>query len=132
MGYFPNGSAGMDYEAKFCEKCVHYGPKDGPGCPVFLLHLLWNYDAVGKSRSKIKEEALNSFIQRTKDGLGNEKCRMFVPMEYLTKEGKEEITLPDRQAGDKLKLKEWERLYGKPDAGIPADLDFGIGGKGNG
>jgi hypothetical protein len=34
MGYFSNGTEGMDYEAQYCDKCVH---QDGPtenGCAV--------------------------------------------------------------------------------------------------
>lgn len=42
MGYFSNGSEGMDYEARYCERCVHQKPDEG-GCAVWLAHMLHNY-----------------------------------------------------------------------------------------
>ena len=46
MAYFPNGTAGMEYESHYCFHCIHFGPEEGPGCPIWGLHLDWNYDAV--------------------------------------------------------------------------------------
>ena len=73
MGYFSNGTEGMAYEAKYCERCIHYGPPDGPGCPVFGLHLLHNYEECNKDDSFL--HVLNPL---SKNGLGNEQCRMFI------------------------------------------------------
>lgn len=70
MAYFSNGSEGEEYEARYCSKCVHCGE-----CPILVLHSLWNYDALD---SETKHTALNVFIPRSKDGLSNEQCRMFV------------------------------------------------------
>lgn len=70
MGYFPNGSAGMDYTQKYCDRCIH-GDEDG--CAVMLAHLLHNYDECNK-----KDSILHLLIPKTKDGLGNEQCTMFV------------------------------------------------------
>lgn len=39
MGYFSNGSEGMDYQEHYCSKCIHAAKQD---CPVWLLHLLHN------------------------------------------------------------------------------------------
>ena len=65
MGYFSNGSEGMDYEARYCEKCVHYD-----GCAVWMMHIDHNYDECNKPDS-----FLHVLIPR--EGLGNGKCRMF-------------------------------------------------------
>lgn len=75
MGYFSNGSEGMDYEAHYCERCIHFGPEEGPGCPVWMLHLLYNYDQFGDERLAT---VLSALIPRD-DAIGNAECRMFVP-----------------------------------------------------
>ncbi len=133
MAYMSNGSEGMDYEARFCQNCVHFGPEEGPGCPILLLHMLWNYDQCQKTEvGKVKEAALDNFIPRSADGLDNEQCKMFVPLEHLTEAGKNALEFPDRAAEEKRKLEEHERIYGKrteelgPGVGYPAELDFGI------
>ena len=68
MGYFPNGTAGMDYEAKYCEQCVH----QEPGCAVWLAHMLRNYDEANNDDS-----ILHMLIPL--DGVQNKQCRMFHP-----------------------------------------------------
>lgn len=77
MAYFPNGTAGADYQARYCERCVHDVNGD---CPILFLHLLWNYDAVGAGKDETKETALNAFIPRSEGKLDNEQCRMFIPV----------------------------------------------------
>lgn len=73
MGYFANGSEGTDYELRWCARCVHRGPDDGPGCAVWEAHLLHNYDECNND-----ESILDLLIPRTANGLGNEQCRMFL------------------------------------------------------
>lgn len=73
MGYFPNGTAGADYEAQFCDRCIHQDA-DGEGCAVWLAHMLFNYRDCNDDGS-----ILHILIPQTKDGLGNEQCRMFHP-----------------------------------------------------
>ena len=73
MGYFSNGSQGADYQAKFCDHCFHDWENN---CPILLLHLMWNYDAVGKNADKTKEIALETFIPT--EGIENKQCLMFV------------------------------------------------------
>lgn len=70
MGYFSNGSESLDYEARYCDRCVHWA-NNNP-CAVMGLHLLHNYDECNKENS-----FLHLLIPRTKDGLGNEQCSMF-------------------------------------------------------
>jgi hypothetical protein len=121
MAYFPNGTAGMMYEEMYCSRCVHLGPAEGPGCSVMLLHMLWNYDACNgddpkaPKDEKAKHDALNTLIPQTKDGLSTEKCTMFFPVEWLSDRGKFEIGKADQETKDRLKLEEWNNLYGKPD-----------------
>jgi len=78
MGYFSSGTEGMDYQARYCERCVNYGPDEGPGCPIWSLHLLWNYDSC---RDEMKDKALRHFIPIAENGVWNEQCRMFKPAE---------------------------------------------------
>ena len=42
MGYFSNGSEGMQYESMYCDRCVHNHPEHG--CPVLHAHTFWNYE----------------------------------------------------------------------------------------
>ena len=71
MGYFANGTDGMAYEAKYCMKCIHYGDDEGPGCPIWLAHLLHNYEECDND-----ESILHILIPR-KD-VENLQCRMFI------------------------------------------------------
>jgi hypothetical protein len=71
MGYFSNGTEGMDYEARFCDRCVHQKPEDG-GCAVWLAHMLYNYEQCNNDDS-----ILHILIPRSKDKLRNEQCAMF-------------------------------------------------------
>lgn len=75
MGYFSNGTEGEMYMARWCERCVHWrDDKDGrgDGCPIWDLHLLYNYDQHKKPST---ERALAMFIPYV-DG-HNSQCVMF-------------------------------------------------------
>lgn len=69
MGYFSNGTEGMMYEETYCRRCIHVGPAEGPGCPIWLAHLLHNYDDEA-------QPILDLFIPR--EGIENLECKMFV------------------------------------------------------
>ncbi len=71
MGYFSNGSEGLDYEEQYCLKCIHY--TDAQGCVILYAHTLYNYDECNK-----KESILHILIPRDAQGY-NEQCRMFKP-----------------------------------------------------
>lgn len=77
MGYFSNGTEGEMYEARYCSRCIH-GPRANPdqGCPVWLLHLVANYEECNKPDSY-----LNVLIPR--DDSGNKQCTMFREDEAL-------------------------------------------------
>ena len=72
MGYFSNGTEGMAYEEQWCSRCAHYGV-DGCGCAVLNAHMCLNYDECNN-----KSSVLHLLIPRTENGLGNERCRMFL------------------------------------------------------
>lgn len=72
MAYFPNGTSGQMYQEKYCDNCIHDKKND---CPILLLHLLWNYE---QQEDETKRRTLEAFIPSTEDGLGAEKCKMFV------------------------------------------------------
>jgi len=73
MAYFSSGSEVEDYRERWCVRCIHY-----PMCPILLLHSIWNYE---QHDNEDKKEALDTFIPRSRDGFGNEMCRMFVAAE---------------------------------------------------
>ena len=87
MGYFPNGTAGMDYEDKYCYQCVHQNGPDGKsGCAVWLAHMLHNYKECNN-----KDSILHLLIPLTE--LDNGQCLMFHP----DKEKLEEIVRADEE-----------------------------------
>jgi len=72
MGYFPNGTAGMIYEDRYCDHCVHQNGPDGKsGCAVWLAHMVHNYKECNNEKS-----ILHILIPRGKDG-ENQQCTMF-------------------------------------------------------
>jgi hypothetical protein len=77
MGYFSNGTEGDMYEAQWCARCVHTA--DGNSCAVIYLHMLYNYDQGDKDPREVAITAiLGMLIPRSKDGVYNERCAMFV------------------------------------------------------
>lgn len=90
MAYFSNGTEGMDYEEKYCSKCVHRdGPDGKSGCPVWLAHLLFAYDECNnKSNAKA---ILDILIPMKEPEHFAAQCSMFTP---ATPELKEEDILP--------------------------------------
>ncbi len=64
MGYFSNGTEGLDWEAANCTGCVHVDD-----CAVLIAHYLHNYDECNNPKS-----ILHEFIPY-KDGV-NGKCTM--------------------------------------------------------
>jgi hypothetical protein len=86
MGYFPNSTAGMDYEEQYCSRCIHgWAHKEDGMCAVWLLHMLHNYKECNKPDS-----FLHTLIPLKKEGLGNAQCAMFV----------EDKGRPDPRQGD--------------------------------
>jgi hypothetical protein len=77
MGYFSNGTEGADFEEQFCKRCVHYGPEEGPGCPVWLAHLLYNYEECNSDSNA--KSILDMLIER--DTITSNRCTMFVEVQ---------------------------------------------------
>jgi hypothetical protein len=71
MGYFSNGTEGMMYEGKYCNRCVHLHSEHS--CPCLESHAIWNYDECNK-----KDSILHKMIPMSGDGLNNEQCIFFV------------------------------------------------------
>lgn len=71
MGYFSNGTEGLEYQDLYCTKCIHDGD-----CAVWDMHQLYNYD----QKDLDKKAMLEILIPRRADGF-NGKCRMFITNE---------------------------------------------------
>ena len=71
MGYFSNGTEGVMYQERYCERCVHFKPEDG-GCMVWLAHIDMNYKQHDVPAVK---EILDLLIPR--EGIENQECSMF-------------------------------------------------------
>ena len=89
MAYFPNGTSGLDYEDRYCRRCLHGDGRSAGQCVVWLAHLDRNYDECNK-----KDSILHMLIPMSKDGLSNLKCLMFVDREWK----------PHRKRDPKLQL----------------------------
>ena len=72
MGYFSNGTEGISYQEQYCFQCIHNEQEHG--CPIWFLHALHNYEECNKP-----ESFLHTLIPRSKNGLGNAECSMFLP-----------------------------------------------------
>jgi hypothetical protein len=73
MGYFPNGTAGMDYEAEWCDRCIHHET-----CPILVAHSIYNYKECNNRLS-----ILHILIPIDDEG-DNEKCTMFLDETLLS------------------------------------------------
>jgi len=66
VAYFPNGTAGMDYEERFCQNCAHYHEEFS--CPCLDAHTMWNYEECNN-----KNSILHKMIPMDKKGY-NKQC----------------------------------------------------------
>lgn len=75
MGYFSNGSSGMDYEYCYCWQCLHK-----ENCPIWDIHLMFNYEQFetvnGNQQLNNIGKILNEFIPQ--EGCSNGKCKMYI------------------------------------------------------
>ena len=102
MGYFSNGTEGMDYEARYCARCIHRdGPDGESGCAVWSAHLFVNDD-----EDLRPESPLHILIPRSADGLSNEQCRLFMDRAVLVRD---ELMERLKEAASAL------RVYGRHD-----------------
>ena len=82
MGYFANGTEALMYQEKYCFNCINYRDKNdgrGPGCPIWDLHFLYDYELCN-DKENIGKIMLDVLIPMTEEGY-NEKCAMFLRKE---------------------------------------------------
>ena len=72
MGYFSNGSEGQRYQERYCFQCVHYGPQEGPGCPIWAAHLFYV-----STRDKDAIAILDMLIPRAEALVWNDQCKFY-------------------------------------------------------
>lgn len=97
MGYFSNGSEGMSYQDKYCDKCVHWHEEFG--CPCWWIHQDLNYDECNN-----KESVLHKMIPQDKKGF-NSKCFCFIePKDSIKERAKDAEIL--RKYNEAMKGKE--------------------------
>lgn len=75
MGYFSNGSEFMQYEAKYCSRCIH---NQNDECPIILSHELYSYELCNDNEHPAKM-MLDLFIPIKKNGFCDQ-CTMFIPI----------------------------------------------------
>lgn len=91
MAYFSNGTSGEIFQELWCSRCIHDVNQD---CPVWLLHLIYNY----KDEFKV---ILDTLIT---DDIHDPRCKLF---HQATKEE----SIPKRSAEqEKLLLEEWNKM----------------------
>ncbi len=79
MAYFPNGTSGMVFEEEYCDKCMNRRDlKDGrgPGCPIWDIHMLFNYDQHKETDEGKRTKEILEILIPTKD-LWADECSMF-------------------------------------------------------
>ncbi len=84
MAYFSNGTEGEDWQSKNCENCWHDRNED---CPVFLIHLEYNYKQNEKTdKGKTIKKILNELVPNIKKGLFAGPCSMKVSTNIINGE----------------------------------------------
>lgn len=82
MAYFANGSEADGAWERYCSRCVNWRERIkgdlivGPTCPVWLLHLDWNYDAAGRNADRTKRQGLDTLWPR--EVCYNGECQLFL------------------------------------------------------
>lgn len=74
MGYFSNGSEGLDFRETYCEHCVNLPERDDRDCPVYSAHLAFCYELCNEKKHPGKI-ILDMLIER--EDCSN-RCMMFV------------------------------------------------------
>ena len=77
MGYFSNGTEGLDYQEHYCFRCLNY--QDG-GCEIWDAHLLYNgEEEQGKVLDMLIpiESIMKTYNGREIELSVNGECRLF-------------------------------------------------------
>lgn len=105
MGYFSNGSEGDTFTTYNCDLCVHALKCN---CPVWGLHLKYNYNQFDKSETgNLLKLILDRLIPRDEDGFCR-RCTMF--HSYTEEELHESRDSQMREAGF-IKSAPWIEEY---------------------
>ncbi len=73
MGYFSNGTEGMAYQARYCDRCIHGPNKQKELCPVWWAHLEHN-----TAKENEVSTVLDILIPQHENNLENKQCSMFL------------------------------------------------------
>jgi hypothetical protein len=112
MGYFPNGSTGMDYQATWCDRCVHSQDRESM-CPILSLHYDWNYSSCGETpEAKTQRAALDHFIPQI--GIENAGCLGFLAADDEWKGREDELRDLYKKNILRRKAKYEARMKGEP------------------
>ena len=92
MGYFANGTEGMVYEERYCNRCKHQPDYDEelgfqPECSIMQAHSIYNYDDCNNVNS-----ILHILIPRDNKGY-NKQCTMFMLDAYKEAIGNGQLEL---------------------------------------
>jgi hypothetical protein len=105
MGYFSNGTEGLDFEETYCRHCVNMPEREDRGCPVWLAHLLFAYELCNKKEDPGKV-ILDMLIER--DGDRGQRCMMFVDKRKKKLRTVVDVEEDQRFAKARPKLVDWE------------------------
>lgn len=81
MAYFPNGASSDRFMEQYCLRCTNFkdiGDGRGPGCPIWDMHTVHNYD---QHREPSLRRILDSFIPMKESGVYADRCVMFDPLD---------------------------------------------------
>lgn len=85
MAKFSNGTEGMMYNEQFCEQCINWeiDPEtDTPGCPIWDVHLLFDYED-----NSLHNSLLDFLIPQSEFNIKQElcfsECKMFKTLEHV-------------------------------------------------
>lgn len=103
MAYFSNGTEGLMYNERYCERCQNWGrdaiseKTEVPGCPIWDAHMVYAYEECNSdSNAKHILDALIPMVDfRAKDGVSYHiagECSMFFPRPGLEIEGQMELS----------------------------------------
>ena len=74
MGYFANGTEGLQYQEEHCSRCVHSQQSaEYPSCPVWDAHVLFAYEECDSKSNA--EQILELLIPNA--GTGNAQCALY-------------------------------------------------------
>lgn len=80
MAYFPNGTAAMMYEDRYCCRCKNqrdFGDGRGHGCAIWDAHLLYDYQTAGAGKEANEGRLILDLLIPKDDAGFPVQCAMF-------------------------------------------------------